>query len=599
MDNILEQINDCIKHRESYWVIAGAGAGKTHKLIETLRQIEKSDVGTSMKFNNQKVAVITYTNAATDEIKSRISYDENSIFHISTIHSFIWDLVCSFQRDIKDFMVDYVNGEIAVCEEKINNPHTRKTEKYENDKINYQDKLDRMSKINKFSYSPDGLNNLYNSLQHQDVINIGAFFLKEKNFRRILFSRFPYIMIDECQDTKKTIMQQFIDIAKDREITLGLYGDMMQQIYMDGLDTLDTDTESLFKKIYLPYNYRSEQRIIDLDNSVRACVDGNVFCQSPGGDNKPGKGYLRFFIADSSDNKVNVERTVKLKMFEKTQNANWNNEKVKELILEHRMASVRYGFENLYNAFSKSDDFKNNMQPEVKFIHDAIGTIIELHNKNEGQNIKSYILSKNKEKLDEKRSSEEFLSYFKELSDGLDLFFRSFNSNMKIYDVLKLFNKSNIIQLPDNLDHIIKYSIDEINSIVDDSKGDDEVSLYKMMNCQYEEIDKAWEYYSGLTEFGTHQGVKGLEYDSVLAILDDNDAHGNFFSYYEYFLNQNENAKPRIKRTRRLFYVICSRAKKDLAILLYTDKERMNIIKEMLMESNLFKENEIEILHNL
>ena len=35
--------------------------------------------------------------------------------------------------------------------------------------------------------------------------------------------------------------------------------------------------------------------------------------------------------------------------------------------------------------------------------------------------------------------------------------------------------------------------------------------------------------------FGTHQGVKGLQFDRVLAILDDDEARGFLFSYEKLF----------------------------------------------------------------
>ena len=50
----------------------------------------------------RKIAVITYTNAACDEIKHRIDYD--SIFAVSTIHSFAWTLIQFFQNDIRDWL---------------------------------------------------------------------------------------------------------------------------------------------------------------------------------------------------------------------------------------------------------------------------------------------------------------------------------------------------------------------------------------------------------------------------------------------------------------------------------------------------------------
>lgn len=105
------------------------------------------------------------------------------------------------------------------------------------------------------------------------------------------------------------------------------------------------------------------------------------------------------------------------------------------------------------------------------------------------------------------------------------------------------------------------------------------------------------------SEFGTHQGVKGLEFDRVLAVLDDKSAGGFLFKYEKLFRvepastsdikNEVEGKDSSITRTQRLFYVICSRAKKSLAVVAYTkDKEQF---KKFATEI-LFNDNEIVLL---
>ena len=50
----------------------------------------------------RNIAVITYTNAACDEIKRRVQY--HPLFQISTLHSFAWTLIQPYTKDIKDFL---------------------------------------------------------------------------------------------------------------------------------------------------------------------------------------------------------------------------------------------------------------------------------------------------------------------------------------------------------------------------------------------------------------------------------------------------------------------------------------------------------------
>ena len=88
------QLQACLDRRESFIFEAGAGAGKTYSLIEALRYLIKRD-GIELMRNNQRVACITYTNVATNEIETRT--DRHPAIYSSTIHSFCWKLIQDFQ----------------------------------------------------------------------------------------------------------------------------------------------------------------------------------------------------------------------------------------------------------------------------------------------------------------------------------------------------------------------------------------------------------------------------------------------------------------------------------------------------------------------
>lgn len=95
-NNIDTQVDDMIEScifstpRKSFFLFAGAGSGKTFSLVLLLRKI-RDRIGKDLLLQGKNVAVITYTNAATYEIINRLDY--NSIFQISTIHSFVWDVI--------------------------------------------------------------------------------------------------------------------------------------------------------------------------------------------------------------------------------------------------------------------------------------------------------------------------------------------------------------------------------------------------------------------------------------------------------------------------------------------------------------------------
>ena len=84
-------------------VFAGPGAGKTHFLVENIKNI----ITTSQKITNgknRKVLCITYTNAAVDEIRRRLDRFSDTA-DICTIHSFIIDnIIKPFQDKLKEIM---------------------------------------------------------------------------------------------------------------------------------------------------------------------------------------------------------------------------------------------------------------------------------------------------------------------------------------------------------------------------------------------------------------------------------------------------------------------------------------------------------------
>lgn len=99
----------------------------------------------------------------------------------------------------------------------------------------------------------------------------------------------------------------------------------------------------------------------------------------------------------------------------------------------------------------------------------------------------------------------------------------------------------------------------------------------------YQEVIHALDYIDNLTPFSTQHGVKGEEYENVLIVL------GRGWNNYNWdnFLNWTKTNIPTDKknsyeRNRNLFYVSCSRAINNLALLFTqelsaTSLEQLNI----------------------
>lgn len=104
-DAVEREIERCLdlESPRSFFLFAGAGSGKTRSLVNALNYINNKyrDLFLSQ---GKYVGVITYTNAACDEIIHRTH--DNPIFHISTIHGFCWSIIQGFNEDIRAFIKD-------------------------------------------------------------------------------------------------------------------------------------------------------------------------------------------------------------------------------------------------------------------------------------------------------------------------------------------------------------------------------------------------------------------------------------------------------------------------------------------------------------
>jgi len=291
-----EEIYSCLNldNPKSFFLFAGAGSGKTRTLVEVLKRFRKENI-LRLRKNGQKVAIITYTNAACDEIKSRLEFD--SSFHVSTIHSFAWELINPYTQDIRNWLVSNLEAEIADLNEKQEKARNTNTKTYIDRarKIELKNKrLSILPIIKKFTYNPKGDNLEKDSLNHEEVIKITAEFIQNKPLMQsILICKYPIILIDESQDTKKELIDAFFEVQKNQSANLafGLFGDTMQRIYTDGKKDLGQNIPDTWAKPAKKINFRCPQRVITLINKIRSGTDGQR--QEP---YKDTEGFVRLFI---------------------------------------------------------------------------------------------------------------------------------------------------------------------------------------------------------------------------------------------------------------------------------------------------------------
>jgi DNA helicase-2/ATP-dependent DNA helicase PcrA len=272
VDSVDEEIYECLDLNvpRSFFLYAGAGSGKTRSLVEVLKKFRQNNIH-RLRMNGQKVAIITYTNAACDEIRRRLEYDP--VFSVSTIHSFSWEIIKPYHKDIREWLREKLQADISELEEaqRRRRAGTKASADRPRQIAAKSRRLESLNQIRSFSYNPNGDNSGRDSLNHAEVINLtSALHTTRPLMRSIMVCKYPILLIDESQDTKKELMDAFLDVQKEHfsSFSLGLFGDTMQRIYADGKVDLDQEIPDGWAKPAKTINYRCPKRIELLSNLV-------------------------------------------------------------------------------------------------------------------------------------------------------------------------------------------------------------------------------------------------------------------------------------------------------------------------------------------
>ena len=232
----------CIDECRSFLLEAGAGAGKTYSLIQALRYLIKKQ-GPNLSRRNQKLACITFTNVAVEEIKSRT--DSHPTIHPSTIHAFCWSIIKDFQP--------YLRNELP----KLNR---------------WPERLEEVGGIGTRDVDYDlGYWKIEDEkilLHHDDVLALTVKLIENSKFRILLSTRYPILLIDEYQDTDKGFAEALITHFIDNEEgpLIGFFGDHWQKIYGSGCGKIENPGLHVIGK---EANFRSVPVIVECLNRMR------------------------------------------------------------------------------------------------------------------------------------------------------------------------------------------------------------------------------------------------------------------------------------------------------------------------------------------
>jgi len=603
-DHVEQELTACLslEKPESFFLFAGAGSGKTRSLVNALKHLAKNYRETLL-LRGRQVAVITFTNAACDEITRRTEYDP--LFVVKTIHSFAWLQIQGLNADIRTWLKDNLRREISELqsEEGKGRAGTKASAARKAQIESKQRRLERIDATISFIYNPNGDNHERDSLNHAEVIKLFSTFLLTKPLMQRLFvEKFPFLLIDESQDTSRALIDALFTVQKAHaaRFCLGLIGDTMQRIYPDGKERIENEIPAEWRKPEKKLNHRCPQRVVRLINGIRAHADGHQ--QVPREDSPEGWARLFVFPADSPD-KPALEQRVRGFMAQITGDPKWHEiNACKMLTLEHHMAARRMGFLTMFESLAPVEGFRtaflDGSFAPTRFFAQQVLPLVSAQKKGDkfatARLIREHSSLLARETLKGHANPIEQLRSAQKAVDNLMSLWAA--GEPKCGAIAEAVAASGLFALPDALKTAIATKTGFADA-PDDEQADplkeDIAALVAFLDCSFSEIAPYADYVAHLAPFDTHQGVKGLEFERVMVLMDDGDARGFMFDYDKLMgaksisatdiKNVKEGKETGVDRTRRLFYVTCSRTRESLALVMYSanpDAVRTHVVTQ-------------------
>jgi DNA helicase-2/ATP-dependent DNA helicase PcrA len=204
-------------------------------------------------------------------------------------------------------------------------------------------------------------------ISHDQILKLGEdMFEKYELLCRIVVNKYPFIFVDEFQDTHKEmarILFKHLQKLEHKKTIVGLFGDEMQQIYDSGIGDLksfmlsENIVANNIEYIDKTANRRNPEQVIKLANTLRddglkqtASQDHNA----PNMDNGVIKnGQITFIYSDHQ-----AENTTQLKQLKDklVKNYGWNFDndyESKELYLTHKIIASHAEFKKLMEIYSE------------------------------------------------------------------------------------------------------------------------------------------------------------------------------------------------------------------------------------------------------
>lgn len=544
-----ERIADCLTNGRSFVLDAGAGAGKTYSLVEGLKKLCAPPIADRLKRDGQQIACITFTNVAKDQVIERIQ--GNSLVRVSTIHDFLWSTLQPHQQALRQALLDFNEALPPASSRRV-------------DQAELRAKVDGRLEV---KYSDRGSKFLDGRIFHDDLLSIARIaYARYDKLARIVASRYPYIFVDEYQDTSAAVvdilLRRILPLAGDK-VVLGFFGDKMQNIYHHGehkgIGALPADLAAPLEVIVKRENRRCSLSVINVLNKIRTDIT-----QIPGNMNVQGDAaYIR---VEGAADEAGLQRARELL----TGTLAWNlvGHGTRELYLTHRLIARKAGFADLLQAFADRGGFAKDALTDgsdrrIAFFLEKVEPLAQAWEKGQiGETLGRLHGAGHRLASRAAKSG---------VRDALNTLIDKRGAGT-VRGVLETIRDRQLFPLTDDLSIRLGNNQPILTAEMDEAAQEREqadAKLYAaLLALPYAQVAAFARFFMTNTPFATKHGVKGDEFETVLVVLDDSGAAWNFYSFDKYLSGADDAANPeRANRSRNVFYVCCSRARQRLAVI--------------------------------
>ncbi len=662
---IILEIMRCLEEQVSWCFDAGAGAGKTFTLIQTVKLIISRKQKDLLR-HRQKILCITYTNAAANEIRER--FGPSIVLDVSTIHDCVWKLIAPHQKALVEVHLKKLISELEklkeciaeeswaeryrtlasenqiqineMMEEKRDIYYRHKQDSAKDFRLAFQDihasfpdllrnvanfkkiidvifkikqyeetilkinkkdkKYDEVKYDSRFNY--DRLEKM--RISHNTLLEYSKILVVENDLiKQIFCDQYPYVLVDEYQDTNPLVISLINAVDEYAKLIshtfiVGYYGDVKQNIYDDGVGNRLHDFHKSLVRVEKVFNRRSSPEIISCANKIRndGLIQESIYEVFP----ESNVNFYNLFV----DRQAFIAKHIdKWKITTKN--------KLHCMELTNERVANQSGFSEIYNFYKNSPWYKigrrfeylrehvlSRDENKLGVVQKLIFRILDFRYKSKldttmlldifqehsikGANIvKLRSLIKKIQNINGNTLKEYIISIFKVYKMGDEQYDKCIEyviaeEEINSYNALRLFVLNQLYDL-----HEEESASEEQDSKVNEVDDFFGISL-PVFDLWYSFVK---DIYPGEVVYHTYHGTKGREFDNVILFMAA--GFGRKSGYFSNLLkvlssgdNENE-ADTDLESARNLFYVVVTRATKNLSIVYSDEIEDQNPIKEV------------------